>query len=495
MYKLTHHNKIPKFIEIFYNFSLKEQKSFTKLAVSSYFNKKRNHKPLINTLKKLKSQYFSDSEFDIIEQLQSSLKIKKRALWNRFSELTKIAEYFFLLSGLDDNKLERKKILLGIYSERKLNDRLRLEIVPSLKLINSTKLDLNTYFSINSIYGNFSSYYSEQNNNNESAKYNDLQSEYSLLHFLLTLFKQLLDAELRERNNISNEFNLSKEFITSIDHIRLLEIVGKRYPKESIPVKIYYNLYMSFKDAEGEKYYYNAKEIFLLNKDLFSSDFKNNIYQSLRNYCIEKTNIGDAEYYKEIFQLNNSILEEGLFKDLNVVNSRTNNFRNFIFAALRLKEFDWIKKFIEDHSIELPDDIRMDEVNLNSGVLKIYEKEYNAALTFLKKVKRKKYLQYLDTSVYKLIIFYETGEIEEAYSETARLKDYIRKHKEIPAYLKTGYQRFIKKFESLLKISQKTDLTEIEFYLVQMESFKNVGLGSWLYEKGIELLNKSSKRH
>lgn len=204
------------------------------------------------------------------------------------------------------------------------------------------------------------------------------------------------------------------------------------------------------------------------------------------------TNLGKAEYYQEIFIINNNIIEEGLYSDFNAINTGTNNFRNFIFAALRLNKYDWVRNFIENYSNELPDEIREDEVNLNNGILKIYEKDFTTALQYLKKVNRKKYLHYLDTSVYKLIVFYETRIFEDSYLETARLKDYIRKHKEIPAYLKTGYQKFIKYFEILLKLNQKYDVSENEMFLLQMDPIKNVGLGSWLYEKGMEILKKNS---
>lgn len=347
---------------------------------------------------------------------------------------------------------------------------------------------MDTYFDVHNIYRKISAYFSEQNNSVESAVYYKLQSEYWLLHFLIILFKQLLDTELQKKNNINVSSELSDKLLECIDKEKLLSIVKKELPVVSIPAEIYYLLYWAFKEPDGSEFYFSARDMFLKNRQMFSADYKNEVYQYLRNYCIDKTNKGEFSYYKEIFELNNSIINEGLFKDLNVVNSQTNNFRNFVFAALRLNEFEWIKNFISEHSGELPVELREDEINLNTGILKIYEKDFSSALVCLKKVRRKRYLQYLDTSVYKLIIFYEIKEIENSYAETARLKDYIRKHKDIPAYLKAGYQKFIKIYENLLKLGQKSDKTEIEFYIDQMEPIKNVGLGSWLYEKGNELL-------
>lgn len=485
--------KAPKFIEIFYTFSEKDQKNFIKFASSTYFNKKRDHKPLLNKLLKIKPHILEEHDPDINLILQRTLGITKRALWNRLSELTKIAESYLIVNNTGANKLLKNNILLEEFSKRKMNAMLKLQITPAGTDIKNEKIDSDTYFLVHNIYKKISAYFSEHNNYSESAKFYKLQSEYWLLHFLILLYKQLLDTELQKKNNINVSTSLSNELLECIDKEKLLSLVKQNLPGVSLPAEIYYLLYWAYKETDGSEFYFSARDMFLKNKRMFAQDFKNEVYQYLRNYCIDKTNKGEFTYYNEIFDLNNSIIGEGLFKDLNVLNSQTNNFRNFIFAALRLNKFEWVSNFIRDHSKELPGDIRDDEVNLNTGILKTYEKEFASALSYLKKVKRKRYLQYLDTSVYKLINFYETGDLESSYDETARLKNYIRKHRDIPSYLKAGYQKFIKIYENLMKLNQNYDKTENEYYLNQMEAIKNVGLGSWLYEKGKELLINAPK--
>ena len=91
------------------------------------------------------------------------------------------------------------------------------------------------------------------------------------------------------------------------------------------------------------------------------------------------------------------------------------------------------------------------------------------------------------------MIFYETDEIEDAYKESARLKNYILKHRDIPGYLKGSYKRFIGKFDNLLKLNQKPERTNIEYYIDEMEKIKNIGLGNWLYERSKELLTGIQK--
>ncbi|MEO8511975.1 MAG: hypothetical protein ABI543_00315 [Ignavibacteria bacterium] len=488
MTEFTHQNKIPKFLVIYADFNEFDRKKFQKLALSTYFNNKRNHKSLIIEINKLIKKNQGSAGLKITDYLSEKTGLSKRALWNRFSELTRIAEYFLIINEIESDEITYKKLLLDSLRKRKLSSIIELQKVKALTLAGNSKIDLNSYYNLHAIFENISNNYSEMNKFDESVKFYTLHSEYSVLQFLMLLFKQALELELQKINNIVTDFPLAKEVLNNLNYIELLNNIRPLYPKLIVPVEIYYCLYLSFKENQNEKHYHQAKKIFLKNKELFAQAFKNDIYQALRDYCIDKTNKGEGKFYKEIFDLNNRIMDEGLFKGHYVVNSRTNNFRNFIFAALRLEEYEWIRKFIDIYSKELPPDMREDEINLSTGILSLYEKKYEQALGYLGKVRRKRYLQYLDTSVYKLIIFYETDDIEESYKESARLKNYMLQHSDIPAYLKGSYKRFIKKFELLLKLKGEPERTDIEMFIDEMEKIKNIGLGRWLYDKGAELL-------
>ena len=493
MVKLTHQSKIPKFLEIYINFTEIEKKRFKKLALSTYFNRKRNNLKLLTGINQALKQNSENKSLNINELIIQNTGLSKRALWNRLSDLTGIAESFMIIEKFENNKLVRQKLLIAALRERKLNSLIDLQKNAASKMSKSSKIGSDTYFNFHSIFENISRSLSDTNNYSDSLKYNSIQSEYSVLQFLLHLFKQNLDLELQEINNVIINDPVPRTVLNKLEYTALLNSIRPNFPVQIVPVDIYYNLYLAFSKNLNELHFYAAKNIFLYNKEMFTEDFKNEIYQSLRNYCIFKTNKGQSEFYKEIFDLNNMVLEEGLFKDLNVVNSQTNNFRNFIFAALRLNEYEWVKRFIDNYSVKLPDDIRGDEINLSNGILYLHEKKYDLALSSLSRVSRKKYLQYLDTSIYKLMIFYETDEIEDAYKESARLKNYILKHRDIPGYLKGSYKRFIGKFDNLLKLNQKPERTNIEYYIDEMEKIKNIGLGNWLYERSKELLTGIQK--
>src|SRR4030095_17230079 len=124
------------------------------------------------------------------------------------------------------------------------------------------------------------------------------------------------------------------------------------------------------------------------------------------NYCIERTNRGDFKYYNNLFEHYSKKLDDGIIDDLRVGNFPVNNFRDYIFVALRLKKIDWIRWFIEKFSPELPESIREDEVNLSYGLVNYYELDHEKALKYLNLVKGDNYIHYTDSKGYKLRIFY-----------------------------------------------------------------------------------------
>lgn len=477
----------PKFLEIYGNLSKQEVKELENLSQISFSGKKRNYTPIFKILKRIKSQ--NSANDDKFDELIKFTGMNRRNLWNRLSELTKLSEYFFALKNMERNSTLRRSLVLNELVERNQYDQAELFEALSKKEVRDNLLGSDSFYRKGKILKTLSDLNLETGSYEEYVSLFRDYSEYSLAAFLLELFRQLLEFAIQEKNNVKHSFNLTAESVKSINYEAILELIRRKTPQLYPVIEIYHSLYRSFNESEteNEKYYSRAKSLFFNNSKSLSQDIKNDILRSLRNFCIDKTNKGYSVYYEEIFILNNRILEEGLFKGGNVIDSRTNNFRNFIFAASRLEKYDWIKEFIRNYSKELPPDIREDEVNLSGAILSIYEKKFDTALKFLAKINRKSYLLYLDTSVYKLMVYYETREFEESRMEIARLKDYIRQHREIPGYLKGSYQRFIAKFTELLKLTEKMDPFLHGKFLTEMEKLKHVGMGGWLYEKAAEL--------
>ncbi len=483
---ITHQKVPPRFIQFYFGLSKREEKEFSKLALCSYFSGKRSYGRLLKFLGLAKHGKNPDPAA-VYSELLYDTKMNKRALWNRLSELNSIAEKFLVIKNTERDELKAKSLYFDELSKRKDHRTMILHEKPVMNLLADSVGVNETSNSELEILLQLSSMHSERDNYETAAKLYSLQSDLSALNFLTNSYRHLLDRELQKRNNIVQKDSLIDLLVSSMDTAVILEKMNSQFPERYAPLGIYYNLYNAFREPAVESHYFSAKDIFLHGSGRFTGDFTNSILQYLRNYCIEKTNLGNSEFYNEIFELNELILKKGLFRDLSVMNSRTNHFRNFIFAASRLNNFEWIRIFISEYSAEIPEENRDDEVNLSMALLSVYEKKFDTALEYLYRIKRKNYLHYMDTSIYKLIVYYEIGELEESRMEIARLKDYLRKHKEIPSYFKSSYQRFLVKFSTLLKLKETPDSSGIGLFIKEMEKLKYIGLGGWLYEKGTEL--------
>ncbi len=488
----THQKTRPRFIQFFFNLSKKEETEFIKLAASPFFSGKRSYEKLLKLLGQYKKKSKSDPG-DAFFFLLESAKLSKRALWNRLSELNSIAEKFLVIKNISNDEIKEKSLLFDELSKRRDHRTMMLQEKPVLKLLSGPENPNETSNYERDILLNLSHMHTEKDDYETAARLYNGYSNLTALNFLTDSYRHLLDRELQKRNNIHQEESLAGRIAGSIDTSAVLKEMYAVFPNRSALLEIYYNLYNAFRNPDDSVPYFSAKKLFLQNSENINRGFTNSILQYLRNYCIEKTNLGNSEYYSEIFELNELILKKGLFSDLNVMNSRTNHFRNFIFAASRLSKFEWISNFIKEYAAEIPEENRDDEVSLSNALLCVYEKRFDTALEHLYKIKRKNYLHYMDTSVYKLIVFFEIGELEETRMEMARLKDYLRKHKEIPSYFKSSYQRFLAKFMVLLKLKEKPDSSESGLFIKEMEKLKYIGLGGWLYEKGTELHGLNSR--
>lgn len=101
-----------KFFSIYNTFSETEKSEFRLLISSPLFNKeKRNYTAILNGIE---SDILSDSEFTETSN--------KRNLWNRLSELTKLAERFLVLKATEPENFSYELILLKELKKRNLDE-------------------------------------------------------------------------------------------------------------------------------------------------------------------------------------------------------------------------------------------------------------------------------------------------------------------------------------------------------------------------------------
>ena len=474
-----------KFLQFYKTLNKKSARDFRKFTESNYFNLGRDFSYFIAETERLKNKELSSKEF--IKSISGSLKLSQRTVWNRLHELMKIAERYIAITSLEKNKIQFDNLSGQYFLENQAYGLFNQKYKANIKAFNKSRKGLDSFQRFYEVLqtGGFFDIY---NNQFESyAKNLSLQITYHSVSYMINHYLHL--TELLQRENITAVDLAQKglSFLTDDTVENFLNTLKDQKELHGI-VSFHYYIYKAFLNKDDDLYYHYAIQSFNNIYDKIDDAYKAMFYQIMINYCIERTNRGDFKYYNNLFVLYSKKLNDGLIDDLRVGNFPVNNFRDYIFVALRLKKIDWIKWFIEKYSHELPKNIRDDEVNLSYGLVHYHELEYEKALKYLNCVKGDNYIHYTDSKSNKLRIFYETRQYEEAFMEVDNYKHYLRTHKEIPDAYKKTYKIFVNEYSLLLKIKVNDNIEEAEMLKHDILNKTQTSARTWILGKLDEML-------
>ena len=136
-----------------------------------------------------------------------------------------------------------------------------------------------------------------------------------------------------------------------IDHV-------KNNDYNDVPsIIIYYQILLTHKEPANRHHYEKLKEYLKRFIHKFPETEAKEILDAALNYCIIRMNAGEEPYVREAFELYCQSLENGLLLVQGQITPWS--YKNVVTIGLRLKEFDWVEKFIHDFSTLL--DIRYRE--------------------------------------------------------------------------------------------------------------------------------------
>ena len=110
-------------------------------------------------------------------------------------------------------------------------------------------------------------------------------------------------------------------------------------------------------------FYFDALAALRAKENSFPKEELATIYNYFQNYCIAQINDNKPSFLKEIFHLYQSqlqqalIIEDGYLPDM--------HYKNIVTTAIRLKELDWVKQFIEEYRSALRPEVRENAYSFN----------------------------------------------------------------------------------------------------------------------------------
>lgn len=326
-----------------------------------------------------------------------------------------------------------------------------------------------------------------------------LQSEVNL--FFDRQKKRAYDASLQEAANFLDLFYISTKLKYSCElinrqklvvtdyNLRLLKEISDHLSEHSYEeypsITIYYQILMTFTDADSEQHFEELKRLLDEHTTKFPPDEARDMYAYAQNFAIRKINAGEKRYLREYFDLSKAALE----KELLMVDGDLSpwTFKNLVIAALRVGEFNWAEQFIKNYKNRLNEKFRSNAYNYNQGALLFFKGQYGDALRLINQVEYTDIFYALDTRTMQIKIYYQLDEWDPMQSAIEAFKVYLRRNKTLSENVKLLYNNFLKYTDKLSRLTKrdKPKLTELKQKIEETKQIADLG---WLQQKVDEKL-------
>jgi hypothetical protein len=244
-------------------------------------------------------------------------------------------------------------------------------------------------------------------------------------------------------------------------------------------ISVYYYIYRALSDSTREEYFFSLKEAIFQHDHCFSLEEQRDILLLAVNYCIAKMNTGAATFVGEAFDLYKRGIENGALLDKGVLNHLT--FINIVTTGTTLRQFDWVRWFIQNFQQYLAPQYRENFVCFSLAKLHFEQREYPQAQRLLMQFDYDDILFNLSAKSMLIKIYFEESEYSALDSLLESLRTYINRKKAI-AYHKNIYNNLIRFTKRLVRISPY-DKAQKEKLRQDIEAANPLPERKWLLEQ------------
>jgi len=264
--------------------------------------------------------------------------------------------------------------------------------------------------------------------------------------------------------------------------------LSKTQPYDSIPpVSLYYKMYLTYVEGENVNNYFELRDLIKKYIHLFPLDEQREIYSTAISYCINKVNKGDLDFQKETFLIYKETIDNNIVLTDKLISQTT--FRNIVFFALRVEEYDWAENFILEYAQFVDEKYRDNAVEFSLARLEFYRKNFGKVLEHLYKVSYEDVWYNINAKTLQIASYYELNEYDALESLLQAFKMYIKREKSLSIDRKEHYIHLIKFTNALMKINPR-EQSKVLKLKDEIVSTKGVVSKPWLIEKVEYLIKK-----
>lgn len=218
-------------------------------------------------------------------------------------------------------------------------------------------------------------------------------------------------------------------------------------------IAIYRLIAKCFSEPQEEQHFRDLLEYLNKYSSKLTEENLRECYHMAQNYCALKINQGKTEYYSIYFELQKKVVQQGILLENGQLSEGV--FKNTITSGLRVGEFTWTEKFIEDYYPFLPTSIRENARTFNLANLYSHQKQHDKVIELLNNVEYSDLVYALGAKLILLRTYYEKNEIMALDSLMDSFRIFIRRNKQMSKGLKREYINFLNFLSKLSSISHR----------------------------------------
>lgn len=464
--------KNSRIVNILKTFSKKEVRELKKWLSSPAHNQRDDVFFLFEYL-------FKNNHLEKEKYLEKTLVYKKLFPQEPFNDakmrqvihfLLKTIEDFLIYKSVIEDEARMKIILARVYRKRKLDKSFK-KVLKITETIQNQSPHKDTHFYRNKYLI-------------QREKYSYMEDKKHVTAMNLQEVSDTLDVTFVANKLRQSCLMLAHQAVYKANYsigllVPVLEYVEQKKLYNIPAIAIYYYGYKAAIDFNNETYFQNLKMQINEYGSFFPKAELKDIFLMAINYCVRKMNAGNKNFIRESFEL----YREGLKREILIENNILSRwiFLNIVINGLKLKEFEWVKKFIEEYQSYLESKHRETFVLFCLARLYFEQKDYSQAMKLLIQIDYDGMLMNLAAKTILLKMYYELEELDALESLIESMRTYIQR-KEVMGYHKANYKNIIRYTKKLVRINPY-DKSEIQKLKSEIEEVKPLTEKPWLLEQ------------
>ncbi|MEO8664039.1 MAG: hypothetical protein ABI462_00970 [Ignavibacteria bacterium] len=402
-----------KLVEILKTLTPEEFKDLEKFAASPYFTRGRDLTPYIRALKPFYPD-FDDTNLNkdylyskLYPDKHRSEKNSSTIIKTLSSDLIKLLKDFFKQVEFKKDYNRGSYYLTTQLRSRKIYKEFEKEYENSLML--QEKSDGGSVSDLIDKYFLMKARRDctlDRDDFQNSFEANLSMSEHTVVIALINSFKHEDEKNIAMAYTLNERNNMMDYLLNNLQSEKLLREMEAANDKFYPYLKIFYLIYKMNKNTEDKKYFFELKDLLKTHQSLFGQSELYVLWNIMLTYNgISSTGGNTALFNSEIFEIQKYMLENNIYKKSVSEDFHIVLFRNIVFRASKIGEYEWLEYFINKYSAELHADHRDNMKYYSLSHLFFAKKQFDKALENISKVRYAFFIYKIDIRILMLQLF------------------------------------------------------------------------------------------